>query len=157
MDVTQERMSRLGTPGQRTIALLATFALAGVVLIWGVAAEESGFRPTTPAAVVVALAIVAGALSSPARKTASLMAAAGLAGGAVLLAVPAGEHCELPVAEFGPHLVEDAAGPHEHDRCQLASDRRSLAGIAVAAGAGAAIPLLVRRRRSAKQRSFMME
>ena len=100
VDVIQEYIARLGTPRRRTIALLATFALAGAVLIWAVAAEGSGFRPTAPAALVVALAIVAGALSSPARKIASLMAAAGLAGGAALLAVPAGGHCELPVAEF---------------------------------------------------------
>jgi hypothetical protein len=65
----------------------------------------------------------------------------------LLLVVPAGSSCDLPIVEFVPHALEDAAGPHFHDRCQLESDRRSLAGLLLIAGAGATGFVLLLRRR----------
>lgn len=37
------------------------------MLVWGIAAEDSGFRPTAPAALVVGLAVASTAVLSPLR------------------------------------------------------------------------------------------
>ncbi len=130
---------------------MATFVAALVVLVWGLLAEGSGFRPTAPAAMLAGLAVTAVAVVSPVRWIAATLVATSLVGAAALLAIPAGERCEPPVAEFAPHLFEDAAGPHEHDRCQLESDRRSIAALALTVGGGAAVPLLIKRPRTVRQ------
>ena len=75
-----------------------------------------------------------------------------LTAGLLLLGIPAGPLCDLPVAEFVSHALEDASGPHVHDRCQLESDRRSIAGLWLilgGIGGSAAVALLLLARRAA--------
>jgi hypothetical protein len=75
-----------------------------------------------------------------------------LTAGLLLLGIPAGRSCDLPVAEFVSHALEDASGPHVHDRCQLESDRRSIAGLWLilgGIGGSAAVALLLLARRAA--------
>lgn len=133
--------------------LVAVLASASGVLYWGVVSEDSGFRPTAPAALVVGLAVTAGARVLAAPRIGALLCVMSLAGAAALLVIPAGAACDPPIAEFVPHAFEDAAGPHEHDRCQLESDRRSLAGLVLAGGGVAAIVLLVQRSPVARLRA----
>jgi hypothetical protein len=109
-------------------------------------AEDSGARPSAPAALIAGLAVAAGARVLQRGGIAWVLAGAALAGAAPLLAIPAGARCDPPVAEFVPHTFEDAAGPHVHDRCQLESDRRSIAGLALAAGGAASVALLLAHR-----------
>lgn len=127
---------------------MAIFAAASV-LIWGLVAEDGGFRPTAPAALIVGLALALLGFLSPPRSLAFMLAATTVVGAVALLVVPAGESCDLPVTEFVSHTFEDAAGPHGHDRCQLESDRRSIAALALAAGSGGAIVLLIQQPRQA--------
>jgi hypothetical protein len=121
---------------------------AGAALAWGIGVEQ-GFRPSALGALVAATAIPAAALMWPLRISTALVVVAILIA-VVLIVVPAGGACDPPIAEFVPHALEDAAGPHVHDRCQLESDRRSVAGLVLAAGAGGAGTILLRRWRGSK-------
>lgn len=131
--------------------VVLVFVASSVVLGWAVAAEGSGFRPSAPAALVLGLSVTVAASRSPKRWLAPLLATAALGGAVLLMAIPAGVACRPPVVEFGPHLFESADGAHQHDRCQLESDRRSLAGVVLAASVGGAIVLLVLRSRATPQ------
>lgn len=144
---------RLQSSRVRAIAVTATVAVASGVLVWGLLAEDSGFRPTAPAGLIAGVAVVAGAWTLPTRGFAFFLAVASIGTAAALLAMPAGEGCDLPVAEFVAHTFEGAAGPHDHDRCQLESDRRSIAGLTLGIAGGVAVALLLGRSRTPRPRA----
>lgn len=121
---------------------------ASAALVWGLAAEEEGFRPTAVAALSIAAATVASALMWP-LKASTILIVLSLAAAGPLLAVPVGQTCDTPVVAFVRHTFEDTTRPHIHDRCQLESDRRSMAALVLAAGGGAAVVLLISRSRKA--------
>jgi hypothetical protein len=132
----------------RMMALAAVLIAATGALVWGVFADR-GFRPSVLGAMCIAAVTVVAVLVWPPRVSIAL-AVLSLAAGLLLLGIPAGRSCDLPVAEFVSHALEDAAGPHVHDRCQLESDRRSIAGLWLVIGgiggsAAGALLLLARR------------
>jgi hypothetical protein len=134
----------------RMMALAAVLIAATGALLWGVFADR-GFRPSALGAMCIAAVTVVAVLVWPLR-TAIALAVLCLTAGLLLLGIPAGRACDLPVAEFVSHALEDASGPHVHDRCQLESDRRSIAGLWLilgGIGGSAADALLLLARRAA--------
>jgi len=132
----------------RMMALAAVLIAATGALVWGIFADR-GFRPSALGAMCIAAVTVVAVLVWPPR-TSIALAVLSLNAGLLLLGIPAGRSCDLPVAEFVPHALEDAAGPHVHDRCQLESDRRSIAGLWLVMGGiggSAAVALLLLARR----------
>jgi hypothetical protein len=136
--------------GSRMMALAAALIAATGALLWGVFAHR-GFRPSALGAICIAAITVVAVLVWPPRMAIAL-AIFSLTAGLLLLGIPAGRSCDLPVAEFVSHALEDASGPHVHDRCQLESDRRSIAGLWLilgGIGGSAAVALLLLARRAA--------
>jgi hypothetical protein len=131
----------------RSRVLALVLAIAAVVFAWGIFSTGQ-FRPTGVAAAIIAIAIAVGAVTW--SRAAAIAAVVGAAiAVALLFTVPAGTACDLPIVEFVPHAVEDASGPHDHDRCQLESDRRSLAAFVIGAAVCVGTGLLFVRRRTA--------
>jgi hypothetical protein len=136
--------------GSRRMALAAVLIAATGALLWGVFADR-GFRPSALGAMCIAAVTVVAVLVWPPRMAIAL-AILSLTAGLLLLGIPADRSCDLPVAEFVPHALEDTTGPHVHDRCQLESDRRSIAGLWLVLGGiggSAAVALLLLARRAA--------
>lgn len=96
----------LEDPRARTAALAALIAAGSVVLLWGIAAKDSGFRPTAPAALVVGIAVACTALVSRPLLAAALGTMTFVAAAALWVA-PAHDGCDLPIVEFVPHALED--------------------------------------------------
>lgn len=128
----------------RRRGLALVLIIASVVLAWGVF-SSGRFRPTAVAAVVIAIAVAVGTVTWSRAVAVAVVAGAALVV-TLLFTVPTGASCDLPIVEFVPHALEDASGPHDHDRCQLESDRRSLAGIVIGAGACVGAGFLFVRR-----------
>lgn len=127
-----------------TLAMLLTLVGGTAVLVLSVVAD-GGFRPTVPAALVLGVAVVAAAVSSkPSR--ARVLVLLPILGGAVLLLWPPGTGCGLPVTGFVEHAVEDGAGAHSHDWCQLEGDRRAMGGLVLVAAGGGGVILVLKRR-----------
>lgn len=124
--------------------LALTLVLASVALAVGVFADGP-FRPTGLAAAAIAVSVAFGARLWP-RSIAVAVLTSGFIVVVLLLTVPAGGSCQMPIAEFLPHALEDARGPHIHDDCQLESDRRSHAGVILAGGTSIGGLLVYRRR-----------
>ncbi len=125
--------------------LALTLVLASAALAVGIFANGQ-FRPTGLAAVATAASVAVGARLWP-RSVAAAVLTSGFIVVALLLTVPVEGSCQMPIAEFLPHALEDAAGPHIHDDCQLESDRRSHAGVTIALGTSIGGILYTRRQR----------